>query len=161
MSALSDRDGDRLRERLELAAPGGDRQLPVARDREGRAGDRVMERADPLERDVQRPEVLGRQACGELRLRRARGHAFRGEEVEVDDVRARSGRLDRHVELEVADGRRRVEELRGLDRSLRDRKSTRLNSSHVRTSYAVFCLKKKKKKTHNIQKHKLKKKKKT
>src|SRR5690554_7111211 len=25
-----------------------------------------------------------------------------------------------------------------------DRKSTRLNSSHVRTSYAVFCLKKKK-----------------
>src|SRR3989442_11137252 len=26
---------------------------------------------------------------------------------------------------------------------LRDRKSTRLNSSHVRTSYAVFCLKKK------------------
>src|SRR3989442_11191337 len=31
------------------------------------------------------------------------------------------------------------------DRRL-DRKSTRLNSSHVRISYAVFCLKKKKKK---------------
>src|SRR3989442_7499271 len=30
-----------------------------------------------------------------------------------------------------------------------DRKSTRLNSSHVRISYAVFCLKKKK----NRQKH--------
>src|SRR5439155_21596473 len=29
----------------------------------------------------------------------------------------------------------------------RDRKSTRLNSSHVATSYAVFCLKKKKKPT--------------
>src|SRR5207253_3540243 len=28
---------------------------------------------------------------------------------------------------------------------LRDRKSTRLNSSHVAISYAVFCLKKKKK----------------
>src|SRR5690554_7585511 len=28
----------------------------------------------------------------------------------------------------------------------KDRKSTRLNSSHVRISYAVFCLKKKKKK---------------
>src|SRR3989442_10776579 len=28
--------------------------------------------------------------------------------------------------------------------SARDRKSTRLNSSHVRISYAVFCLKKKK-----------------
>src|SRR3989442_7004469 len=33
-------------------------------------------------------------------------------------------------------------------RSPRDRKSTRLNSSHVRISYAVFCLKKKKKKKH-------------
>src|SRR5579872_6743690 len=28
--------------------------------------------------------------------------------------------------------------------AIRDRKSTRLNSSHVRISYAVFCLKKKK-----------------
>src|SRR5690606_41039001 len=28
---------------------------------------------------------------------------------------------------------------------IRDRKSTRLNSSHVKISYAVFCLKKKKK----------------
>src|SRR5436309_10821801 len=40
---------------------------------------------------------------------------------------------------------------RGRDRSRggrhgRDRKSTRLNSSHVKISYAVFCLKKKKKK---------------
>src|SRR2546426_4101059 len=32
--------------------------------------------------------------------------------------------------------------------SLRDRKSTRLNSSHLVISYAVFCLKKKKNKTH-------------
>src|SRR5690349_23693669 len=31
--------------------------------------------------------------------------------------------------------------------ALPDRKSTRLNSSHVEISYAVFCLKKKKKKT--------------
>src|SRR2546427_4501287 len=30
----------------------------------------------------------------------------------------------------------------------RDRKSTRLNSSHSQISYAVFCLKKKKKKIH-------------
>src|SRR5437870_8972839 len=30
-----------------------------------------------------------------------------------------------------------------------DRKSTRLNSSHVAISYAVFCLKKKKKKVKN------------
>src|SRR3712207_8686036 len=31
-----------------------------------------------------------------------------------------------------------------LDGELRDRKSTRLNSSHANISYAVFCLKKKK-----------------
>src|SRR2546426_5505979 len=31
----------------------------------------------------------------------------------------------------------------------RDRKSTRLNSSHLVISYAVFCLKKKKKKNNN------------
>src|SRR5215813_15070371 len=34
-------------------------------------------------------------------------------------------------------------------RRTRDRKSTRLNSSHVRISYAVFCLKKKKKPHHS------------
>src|SRR5699024_12419738 len=33
--------------------------------------------------------------------------------------------------------------------SSRDRKSTRLNSSHVSISYAVFCLKKKNKVWHN------------
>src|SRR2546426_6943942 len=32
-----------------------------------------------------------------------------------------------------------------VDGGLRDRKSTRLNSSHLVISYAVFCLKKKKK----------------
>src|SRR2546426_7027846 len=32
----------------------------------------------------------------------------------------------------------------------RDRKSTRLNSSHLVISYAVFCLKKKKKKNNNL-----------
>src|SRR5258707_5782034 len=31
----------------------------------------------------------------------------------------------------------------GQDAALRDRKSTRLNSSHANISYAVFCLKKK------------------
>src|SRR6266496_2123272 len=34
----------------------------------------------------------------------------------------------------------------GAGHATRDRKSTRLNSSHVEISYAVFCLKKKKKK---------------
>src|SRR5690554_7433554 len=34
---------------------------------------------------------------------------------------------------------------KGISELDKDRKSTRLNSSHVRISYAVFCLKKKKK----------------
>src|SRR5215469_18391437 len=41
-----------------------------------------------------------------------------------------------------------------------DRKSTRLNSSHVEISYAVFCLKKKKKKKKQLYFKKKKKKKK-
>src|SRR3989442_9802564 len=36
-------------------------------------------------------------------------------------------------------------------RAAPDRKSTRLNSSHVRISYAVFCLKKKKKKIQHLE----------
>src|SRR5690606_40755799 len=38
----------------------------------------------------------------------------------------------------------RISEVRNLHRiDVEDRKSTRLNSSHVKISYAVFCLKKK------------------
>src|SRR3989442_10092769 len=47
----------------------------------------------------------------------------------------------------------RLTDLQGLAGLLLDRKSTRLNSSHVRISYALFCLKKTKtttKKTPNI-----------
>src|SRR3989449_4063143 len=44
-------------------------------------------------------------------------------------------------------GRNRVEDRRQPERVLGDRKSTRLNSSHGYISYAVFCLKKKKKTT--------------
>src|SRR5437870_8570168 len=41
-----------------------------------------------------------------------------------------------------------------LNATQQDRKSTRLNSSHVAISYAVFCLKKKKKKKKDNNKHK-------
>src|SRR2546427_2979014 len=48
-------------------------------------------------------------------------------------------------------GRRRVTALIAAERGgaawAKDRKSTRLNSSHSQISYAVFCLKKKKKHT--------------
>src|SRR5205807_10614710 len=55
--------------------------------------------------------------------------------AEPPGLRARGGRRERrHLRL----GRGRAAG------RLRDRKSTRLNSSHLVTSYAVFCLKKKK-----------------
>src|SRR5256885_9464049 len=38
----------------------------------------------------------------------------------------------------------RADRLQGGARTVQDRKSTRLNSSHLVISYAVFCLKKKK-----------------
>src|SRR5256885_5221600 len=50
-----------------------------------------------------------------------------------------AGRTHGHVHLAV-----RPE----YDRARRDRKSTRLNSSHLVISYAVFCLKKKKVRVH-------------
>src|SRR2546430_6865980 len=40
---------------------------------------------------------------------------------------------------------------RGAVRPVQDRKSTRLNSSHSQISYAVFCLKKKKKKDNTAE----------
>src|SRR5688572_30998299 len=60
--------------------------------------------------------------------------------------------LSRSTIPSSSSARRRSESVRGLmpasERSSsqkRDRKSTRLNSSHSQISYAVFCLKKKKK----------------
>src|SRR3989442_9498135 len=41
------------------------------------------------------------------------------------------------------------------DRGIIDRKSTRLNSSHVRISYAVFCLKKKKYYRYRVPRYRL------
>src|SRR5699024_11368496 len=46
-------------------------------------------------------------------------------------------------------------EVQTMFRRVRDRKSTRLNSSHVSISYAVFCLKKKMKYSTDETTHKL------
>src|SRR5437764_2966551 len=43
----------------------------------------------------------------------------------------------------------------GVEDAIQDRKSTRLNSSHRCISYAVFCLKKKKKKRLNKTRYKV------
>src|SRR3712207_6884066 len=75
-------------------------------------------RADPLRRAAPRPRAAGPGPDGLLGGRPARGGALA----------------------------RRPAGLRARPRPLReDRKSTRLNSSHANISYAVFCLKKKKK----------------
>src|SRR5699024_11411364 len=56
-------------------------------------------------------------------------------------VRLRAEDVERQQRAAAREEQRRREE-----EAARDRKSTRLNSSHVSISYAVFCLKKKKKK---------------
>src|SRR5699024_12086277 len=65
----------------------------------------------------------------------------RGENIEVTDalrsyVEKRLNKLEKYFELN-----------QDVIAHVKDRKSTRLNSSHVSISYAVFCLKKKKKVT--------------
>src|SRR5688572_31327154 len=79
-----------------------------------------------------------------LRARRharwtARVHVVRADSLQVAHQRAHVGIRERDV-LHVHDRLRKPG----------DRKSTRLNSSHSQISYAVFCLKKKKTKTLQI-----------
>src|SRR5438132_14246579 len=62
----------------------------------------------------------------------------------------RSGRVPGGL-AEAGDAVPRSRGRRGVERHRRlDRKSTRLNSSHTVISYAVFCLKKKKKKKNKL-----------
>src|SRR5262245_64413680 len=81
---------------------------------------------------------------------RAAGFEVRG--VELPKFAARVGHSSAY--RRAADAERRRLRQRGMEGRLhqnaavahrRDRKSTRLNSSHLGISYAVFCLKKKKK----------------
>src|SRR5437870_10778533 len=70
-----------------------------------------------------------------------------GAAVRRDDVLHRADRKACILEVEIfAPDAEPAAETSGTARIL-DRKSTRLNSSHVAISYAVFCLKKKNKQT--------------
>src|SRR5439155_3786793 len=62
------------------------------------------------------------------------------EEALIASLEAEIARLD----AEIADTEARIEVEKQQLAAMSDRKSTRLNSSHVAISYAVFCLKKKK-----------------
>src|SRR5207249_9197534 len=59
------------------------------------------------------------------------------------DGRESNQRKQRHQDEGVLQVRPEQRRNGGPEEPLQDRKSTRLNSSHVSTSYAVFCLKKK------------------
>src|SRR5688572_7449474 len=65
--------------------------------------------------------------------------------AEVERSLREEGRRLRHIESRIAQIDRHGG-TEGFDVILKDRKSTRLNSSHSQISYAVFCLKKKKNK---------------
>src|SRR6266480_5384470 len=66
-----------------------------------------------------------------------------------------------HDERAVRNPARAKRQARHLRPRLQDRKSTRLNSSHMSISYAVFCLKKKKQIIHKTTRKKKKKTEKT
>src|SRR5438874_1859581 len=123
-------------------------RVEIAR-RKQRPGD-ILVLAEETPNSVLEFEALRTAAHALIRLNRPRyalnilEHA---RQLEPDDVEARQlegialGRAERYAEAR--------ESLRRLAEE-RDRKSTRLNSSHVEISYAVFCLKNKKtKKTMN------------
>src|SRR3712207_7447656 len=67
------------------------------------------------------------------------------EEEHVRDIGQVAGEDHRPVAREVAERHRTEQRERAQQLEERDRKSTRLNSSHANISYAVFCLKKKNK----------------
>src|SRR5690348_10643839 len=93
---------------------------------------------------------LGKNGRGTIADRRARDHGTIGRVYRERDVGEMVQRM-RHRKRRRADGVpgvvRRVEP--EMIQAQVDRKSTRLNSSHPSISYAVFCLKKKKKKKQN------------
>src|SRR5690606_41502374 len=84
------------------------------------------------------------RSCIEAREHAQQGGLARAVESEDDDFRPPvDGQVDGREDLQRAVA---LAQVVGHERgaAARDRKSTRLNSSHVKISYAVFCLKKKK-----------------
>src|SRR5690606_6013515 len=140
------------RPRRGLAAPGSrepNRAAERARGQRERGGRSLADR-----RDLRR---LGSDGCGARRADGRRGD-FGSYAAGVAALGAGRGAL-RHVDRRAVGGaaagaragsapapeprRTGAAALFGTPRSGADRKSTRLNSSHVKISYAVFCLKKK------------------
>src|SRR5690625_4977114 len=97
-------------------------------------------------RGVDGEHALHADAEGDLADTEGLAHAvaLAAHDVALEDLDARAVALDDlHVDLDVVAGAEVGQVV--AQRRLVDRKSTRLNSSHVANSYAVFCLKKKNK----------------
>src|SRR2546422_2842030 len=104
-------------------------------DQPGRARARRNGQLEVADVHVEPGQVEGGSASRELGL---------GSHFVVPSRLVLPGRRDRAIRGQVLGlAQRRVE---GIVDPAKDRKSTRLNSSHGYISYAVFCLKKKKKK---------------
>src|SRR5690554_6969410 len=90
------------------------------------------------------PMGAGKSTIGRL-LAKELGLPFKDSDKEIEERTGASIPLIFDVEGETGFRDREqavIEELSQQQGLVLDRKSTRLNSSHVRISYAVFCLKK-------------------
>src|SRR5690349_23950153 len=76
--------------------------------------------------------------CAVLRVGQRRNRSSTDDDDDLEEHR-QAARLGLLAPRKAVRGRERLRQARQL---VRDRKSTRLNSSHVEISYAVFCLKK-------------------
>src|SRR2546426_1841496 len=94
-----------------------------------------------------RPDALGKPVAPQP------GNDRRGRDCAKPTLGHADRRTKRRFELPAIARRAVADQMHRLlgvrQRLLEDRKSTRLNSSHLVISYAVFCLKKKKKNTKN------------
>src|SRR5690349_22096813 len=97
--------------------------------------------------------LYGRRECPFCRLNIAN---ILSDEIELCDMQRFERTPDHIGKIAIVNGKaidfQRIDRLYRVLPSLvlQDRKSTRLNSSHVEISYAVFCLKKKKNKKNII-----------
>src|SRR5256885_5657413 len=138
---------DRLTRAFEELYEGAGTGLLASSSREGFEAVQMLKRADPTQYRAENgadypPGRLGKTLLQIAQLIKA--------DVGVEIAFADCSGWDTHVNQGSSDGQLATR-LRELGLALaalnRDRKSTRLNSSHLVISYAVFCLKKKKHKS--------------
>src|SRR5207253_4303206 len=95
-----------------------------------------------------RSAVIGARCKTEIRSQLPSAGEGSGEHLASKDCRAGGAHsVQRDEQLSLLFDHRVLRVGRTKETIARDRKSTRLNSSHVATSYAVFCLKKKTRKS--------------